>query len=148
MLRRVAPFAAALILLAAPAAALSPFAVFFDSGSAVLDARAREILDHAVEQIRATDVRGLSIEAAADRVGSAEANLRLSRRRAEAVRAYLLARGLPPAAIRVAAHGETGQPIVQTPDGVAEPQNRYAMVIINRVCTRMTERGLEPVPGC
>lgn len=96
--RRLAVAAAAMLaLLAAPAAALSPFVVFFASGSAALDAQARAILDNAAEQIRLMDVRELSIEAAADRTGPAAANLRLSQRRAEAVKAYLAERGVPPA---------------------------------------------------
>jgi hypothetical protein len=62
------------------------------------------------------------------------------------MRAYLLARGVPAAPVRVVAHGETGQPMFETLDGAAEPQNRYVVVIIKRMCTGLPERGLEPCP--
>jgi outer membrane protein OmpA-like peptidoglycan-associated protein len=139
---------AALALLAAPAAALSPFVVFFDSGSAALDSQARAVLDNAAAQIRFTEVREILIEGAADRVGSAAANLRLSRRRVETVRAYLVARGVPAAVIRTQAQGETGRPLIETADGVGEPQNRYAAVIVTRSCIHPPARSDGRMPGC
>lgn len=142
---------AALLLTASSASALSPFFVFFDSGSTRLSAQARAILDSCAEQARAMDVRELVVEASADRVGAAAHNLRLSRRRGEAVKAYLAGRGYPAERIRVVANGEAVL-LVETPDGVAEPQNRYVAVYFARVCRPPpgfeASPGWQPSPGC
>jgi len=128
--------AAALALPLSPAdACISDWRlVFFASGSAELDARARSILDNGVEMFRLRPlVMMRRITAGADRLGSASANLRLSRRRAEAVRDYLAARGVPYGSMTIVALGET-RLMVETADGVAEAQNRY--VILEEVLTR------------
>ena len=59
----------------------------------------------------------------ADRSGSDEYNVGLSQRRANNVRAYLAGRSVPDAAITSEAFGES-RPLVDTADGVREPQNR------------------------
>ena len=46
----------------------------------------------------------------------------------EAVRDYLVSRGVPTRLIGVLGYGEA-QPLVETADGVVEPQNRYAMIL-------------------
>ncbi|WP_168713096.1 OmpA family protein [Sphingomonas ginsengisoli (ex An et al. 2013)] len=65
----------------------------------------------------------LRLDAYTDRSGPAGANRRIARQRADAVRAALLQLGANPVAIAVVAHGED-DPLVPTPDGVREPQNR------------------------
>jgi outer membrane protein OmpA-like peptidoglycan-associated protein len=59
----------------------------------------------------------------ADRSGSAQYNVGLSQRRADAVRSYMTARGVPDTRISTEAFGET-MPRVPTADGVRELQNR------------------------
>src|SRR5574343_205494 len=58
-----------------------------------------------------------------DRVGSVEANDRLSKKRAESVRDLLIEAGVAPDKLEAAGQGERN-PIVQTPDEVDEPRNR------------------------
>lgn len=116
-----------LLGLAAPAAATDPNIVFFASGSASLDARGEAILDGTVQWLRRGEAPRVRLGGSADRVGSAAANRRLARRRAEAVRDALLRRGFPAGAIAVEAYGET-RPLVETDDGIAEPQNRYVYI--------------------
>jgi outer membrane protein OmpA-like peptidoglycan-associated protein len=53
----------------------------------------------------------------------------LSRRRAEAVREGLMRLGVPAERIQLEWLGES-RPLVNTPDGVREPQNRYAILNI------------------
>lgn len=65
----------------------------------------------------------------ADRSGPARVNLVASRRRGEAVKAWLVERNIPASAIAVAAHGES-RPIVPTEDGVREAQNRRVEIRI------------------
>jgi OmpA-OmpF porin, OOP family len=105
------------------------FVVRFDSNADRLTADSQPVLD----QIRA----GLVLLAApevvvtghTDRVGTVEANDRLSLLRAEAVRDLLVAAGVPAAAITVAGRGER-EPEVPTADEVAEARNRRVEIKI------------------
>jgi outer membrane protein OmpA-like peptidoglycan-associated protein len=130
--------AAASMLMLSPAHAWTPFLVFFDTGSTVINTYGGVVLDNAAGSRRQLDVRRYTVIGHADRVGAAEANLRLSRRRAEAVRAALIARGVPAEIIRIEPMGET-RPLVSTADEVAEGHNRYAEVILAEMC--------KPPPG-
>ncbi len=63
----------------------------------------------------------------ADASGPTASNLKLSRLRAEAVRAALIARGVPKRQIIVGAFGES-RPLLETEDGSPEAQNRRVEV--------------------
>ena len=58
-----------------------------------------------------------------DRSGSTAYNQKLSQRRSDAAKAYMIGKGVPDGTIATEAYGET-RPLVQTEDGVREPQNR------------------------
>jgi outer membrane protein OmpA-like peptidoglycan-associated protein len=132
---------ATLLFAAVPAWALSPFFVFFDTGSARLTPAAEAVLDNAAAAIRTADVREIEIMGATDRVGSDVANLALSRRRAEVVRDALLARGMSRhVRVRLTAAGET-RPLVETADGVGEAQNRNAAVVLVSMCVGWPQPG-------
>jgi outer membrane protein OmpA-like peptidoglycan-associated protein len=62
-----------------------------------------------------------------DTVGSVAANQRLSQCRANAARLNLVGKGVPDSAIRASGYGES-QLLIQTGDGVKEPQNRRVNV--------------------
>lgn len=142
MRRRLALLAVcSAFLFGARAWALSPFFIFFDTGSARIKPAGEAITDNAVAAFRTADVRAIEITGHADRAGSAEANLALSRRRAEAVRNALLARGLSRhVRVRIVAAGEA-QPIIQTEDGIAEAQNRAVTIIIEAMCDAWPQEG-------
>ena len=53
----------------------------------------------------------------------------LSLKRANAVKAAMVKQGVPADQISVVGKGET-QPLVQTPDGVREPQNRRVEIVL------------------
>lgn len=110
-----------------PCPILAPFAVFFDSARAEITPQAAQILEIVVGSIRDNGVRRILISGNTDTAGSASTNLALSRRRAESVRRFLVARGVAPDTIKVLAHGET-RLLVETSDGVAEPQNRVVWI--------------------
>ena len=128
-------FALASLLVIAPAQALSPYYFFFDSGSSRLTPHALSMLETAVAGIALTHAVEIEIVGAADRAGSEAHNMALSRRRAEAIRSALLARGMSRSVIvRITAIGEA-TPLVETEDGVAEAQNRFAYVLLRRFAT-------------
>jgi outer membrane protein OmpA-like peptidoglycan-associated protein len=102
--------------------------VFFDSGSAQLNQRTVDYLDRMEPAIWLSCVDGVYITGHTDRAGSAASNLKLSLRRAEAVRAALVARGVPESLLSVYGVGES-DPFVPTADGVARPENRRVEIL-------------------
>lgn len=102
--------------------------VFFDTDSSVIDGQGAERLDSFVSNYSAPPHCHVLVEGHADRAGSAHYNLLLSRRRADAVAAYLRRKGLT-APLAINSYGES-RPLVETADGVAEPQNRYVAVVV------------------
>jgi OOP family OmpA-OmpF porin len=75
--------------------------VLFDFGAADLRADARKELDDLAQKVMANEVERVMATAHADRLGDAGYNQRLSERRAEAVRAYLVKQGVPPEQVHV-----------------------------------------------
>lgn len=115
----------------APAAAVTvqdSFVLFFNTGSTDLNEGALKVLDDAVAAYNnhATDVK-VVISGHADRVGSEASNDELSKRRAEAARAYLISKGIPDQVQQIVAFGETA-PYVATLDGVPNALNRRVQI--------------------
>jgi OOP family OmpA-OmpF porin len=114
-------------------AAPDNYLVFFDFDKAELTADAMRILEN-VEAAAGGDeaaVRRILAVGHADTSGSDAYNLRLSERRAEAVRAELAARNVKAESIVTDARGEK-EPLVPTGDGVREPQNRRVEITLER----------------
>ena len=97
--------------------------VFFDWDKADITPQAAAILDNAASQYAATGQAQVMLAGHADRSGAADYNVGLSQRRATAVREYLAGRGVPEGVMTTEAFGES-RPLVETADGVREPQNR------------------------
>jgi len=81
----------------------------FSYGSAELTPEARAKLDDEIvpKLIESKDIRYLHVYGHSDRMGSVEHNRRLSEKRAEAVRAHLIAKGVDPDKIEVFGYGQT-----------------------------------------
>ncbi|WP_419813857.1 OmpA family protein [Glacieibacterium sp.] len=108
-----------------PPAAVTPgpFLVFFDWDKSLVTAEAAAVLDRAAEQYAATGQTSVSLAGHADKSGTDAYNVGLSQRRADAVKAYMASKGVPDGVITTEAFGES-RPLVETADGVREPQNR------------------------
>lgn len=104
------------------------FLVFFDHDSSRITPAAAHILDQAATFYRPLSHCLLIVAAHTDRAGTDRYNEALSRRRAEAIIAYLRRRGVRAPAL-IEAFGET-RPAVETADGTPERQNRRAEVLI------------------
>jgi len=116
----------------APAPAPAPvrdFLVFFDFDSDVITPQAEAILREAAANARQLGNTRIVATGHADRSGSAAYNMGLSQRRAEAVRTALVRLGLQTDEIQTVAKGET-DPLVATPAGVREPQNRRVQIVL------------------
>jgi outer membrane protein OmpA-like peptidoglycan-associated protein len=101
--------------------------VFFDWDRSDITAQGAAILDNAAAAYQSCGSASVVLAGHADRSGSAQYNVGLSQRRADAVRSYLAGRGVADGAISTEAFGES-RPLVETADGVREPQNRRVEV--------------------
>jgi outer membrane protein OmpA-like peptidoglycan-associated protein len=114
---------------AAPMAAAPSFMVFFDWDRSNLSQQALSTIQQAADQFRSTGKARITATGHADRSGPEDYNMALSLRRANAVKDALVRDGVPATAISVIGKGET-QPLVQTADGVREPQNRRVEIVL------------------
>ncbi|HLZ10612.1 MAG TPA: OmpA family protein, partial [Chloroflexota bacterium] len=110
--------------------ALAPknYLVFFDFNLSDLTSQAKSIVDQAAANAVSAKVTRIDVTGHTDTVGSDAYNMRLSRRRAEAVAAELEARGIPSGEIGIYAKGKRDL-LVPTADGVREPQNRRVQIV-------------------
>lgn len=99
------------------------FMVFFDWDRSNITPQAHETIEQAANMHRAMGNAPISVVGHADKSGPNNYNMALSMRRANAVKDTLVREGVNQQAIQVAGRGEE-QPLVQTADGVREPQNR------------------------
>ena len=128
------PEAAAPVEAAVPAPAPAPepqraFQVFFDFDKSAITPDATAIIQKAADEVRAGHLAAINVTGHTDTVGSAKYNLKLSERRADAVKQQLLADGVPDTEISTVGVGKSGL-LVSTPDGVREPQNRRAEIVL------------------
>ena len=105
------------------------FIVYFDLGRATMSAEGRRVADGAVAAFKNTNATHIAIAGFTDTAGSASSNEVLSRRRADTVRDYLTAHGVPRNDMAVSWHGET-DPAVATANGKVEAQNRRVEINI------------------
>jgi OOP family OmpA-OmpF porin len=112
-----------------PVDAPKPFVLLFDFDSSSVRGGDFRKIDEAVAAAGALADAEFAVTGHADRAGSEEYNIDLSIKRADAVRAALIERGIPAEDISVAGRGEA-ETAVPTPDGVREPANRRVEVII------------------
>jgi OOP family OmpA-OmpF porin len=104
----------------APMAAPEKFLVFFDFAKSNLTPDAKNTIAKAA---KVTGPARLIVVGHTDRAGPEDYNLRLSKRRADAVKAELVRLGVPANQITAEGRGEA-DPLVPTADGVREAQNR------------------------
>ncbi len=100
-----------------------PYIVFFDWDKSDITPEAATILNNAVSAYSNCGSASVMLAGYTDTSGSAQYNVGLSQRRADAVRSYMSARGVPDTRISTEAFGETNLR-VPTADGVRELQNR------------------------
>ena len=107
------------------------YLVFFDWDKSVLTSDAQAIIKAAAANSRTMKITQIEATGHADRSGTDAYNLRLSQRRAESVKAELSRLGIPAGEVVIRWKGER-EPLVQTPDGAREPQNRRVEIILSK----------------
>jgi len=105
------------------------FILFFETGKTVLVAESQAAIPAVLTAIKRRHAISINISGHTDAVGSVQLNDRLAHDRALAVRDLLLRNGVDPQRLTVSSHGK-GNPLVPTPDGVAEPRNRRVEIIV------------------
>jgi hypothetical protein len=115
-----------------PAPAPASYMVFFDFDSTALSPQALSTVRQAAAAYKTGGGSGVTDTGHTDKSGSDAYNMALSLRRANVVKAALVREGVPAAAITTVGRGET-QPLVQTADGVREPQNRRVELVGGQV---------------
>lgn len=110
-----------------PAPAVRQFIVFFGFNRCDITAEADKVLGEAAAAAKSSGAASVSIVGHTDTVGSPSYNQTLSECRAGAAKTNLVGKGIADSAITTSGKGES-ELMVQTGDGIKEPQNRRATV--------------------
>ncbi|MBX6318002.1 outer membrane protein OmpA, partial [Pigmentiphaga sp.] len=108
---------------------------FFDFDKAVVKPEAKAKLDELVNQIRGINLEVVIAVGHTDSIGSEAYNQRLSVRRAEAVKAYLVSKGIEANRIYTEGKGEK-QPIADNKTAAGRAKNRRVEVEVVGTRTR------------
>lgn len=104
--------------------------VLFDFNKAELRPGARRSVQRLAEVLQQHPDRKVTVEGFTDSTGSAEYNMELSRRRAEAVRDALAREGVPEENIEVTPHGQD-YPVADNATATGRQMNRRVEIIIS-----------------
>jgi outer membrane receptor protein involved in Fe transport len=105
------------------------FQVFFDFDKSTITEAAAKVIHAAADAVKAGNVVQIAVTGHTDTVGTASYNQGLSERRAGAVKQQLVTDGVATGDITTTGVGKTGL-LVPTADGVREPQNRRAEIVL------------------
>ncbi|MFO1159160.1 MAG: OmpA family protein [Reyranellaceae bacterium] len=112
-----------------PSATPPSFMVFFDWDSSRLSEASLNVVRQAAAAFKSKGSARITATGHTDTSGPEAYNMALSLRRANAVKDALVRDGVPAASIAVIGRGEQGL-LVQTGDGVREPQNRRVEIVV------------------
>lgn len=105
------------------------FVLYFETGTADLTPESAALIDEVLAAVTRRTAPRIDVIGHADRVGPAVLNAALSLERAELVRGRLAEAGVSGARIVTDSFGEA-DPVVPTPDEVAEPLNRRVEIVV------------------
>jgi outer membrane protein OmpA-like peptidoglycan-associated protein len=105
------------------------FTLWFKSDKTKLTDVSKETLPEVLRTIKIRKPKEIHIIGHTDRVGTDSYNLKLSSRRANSVRDFLISKGIKSSVLFVSFKGES-RPLIYTEDEVVEPLNRRVEVVI------------------
>jgi peptidoglycan-associated lipoprotein len=103
--------------------------VFFESDSSELSGTAQSTLDKQARWLQQYGRYSFTVEGHADERGTREYNFALGARRAEVVKEYLIARGIPASRVRTISYGKE-RPVAVCNDISCWSQNRRAVTVL------------------
>lgn len=103
--------------------------VLFDFDGTELRADGRKVLDDLAQKILAAELESIAATAHTDRVGDDAYNERLALRRADAIRTYLVGKGVPEKLVRVDSKGEREPVTAGRCDTLGEEHRRNSNLI-------------------
>jgi OOP family OmpA-OmpF porin len=95
----------------------------FDFNKATLTAEGRAHVDHAMSVMKESPTMNVVVEGHTDSIGSDAYNMKLSQRRADTVREYMISHGISGSRIKTEAYGKT-KPIASNKTAEGRAQNR------------------------
>jgi outer membrane protein OmpA-like peptidoglycan-associated protein len=106
--------------------------VFFDTGKTSIKGESLPLLDEAAQVLNDhPELSQVVVEGHTDSVGAAGTNLKLSQGRAEAVRAYLVGKGVASSRLRAKGFGES-RPVADNKTAQGRETNRRVELVIER----------------
>lgn len=105
------------------------YLVYFETGGTKMTADSQRLIVEVVKAIKTRNPLEITVSGHTDSVGSIEFNRVLSLKRARAVASILVSQGVKEELIEITYHGKEN-PLIRTPDGVAEPRNRRVEISI------------------
>ena len=115
--------------LAAQPSRAAHFTLYFIENSPELTEESKTVFESVFADLKQRTVADVVVVGHTDAVGSDAFNDDLARKRADSIRAALLARGLAPADVVAIGRGKR-ELLVPTADGVAEPRNRRVEIVV------------------
>jgi outer membrane protein OmpA-like peptidoglycan-associated protein len=120
--------------------------VLFDTAQHTLRQGAREKLAKVSGIVLAHPGLMLEVEGHTDSIGSDDYNQRLSERRADSVRSYLVQQGLPASSIAARGFGES-RPVASNDNAAGRQQNRRVEIIVTGEPITISSLRNMPAPG-
>jgi len=116
--------------------------VLFDFERAELGGEGRKLLDELARELVASDIERLTATAHTDRIGGAAYNEELAARRAEAIRDYLVGKGVPVDLLQVEGKGAREPVTAGRCDGLGPENKQNAKLIACLEPDRRAEIGV------
>jgi len=110
--------------------------VLFASNESTLLPAAQDRLNKVADALLVSKEKHLIIEGFTDSQGSAESNISLSQRRADAVRSYLISRGYPSDLINTQGIGEE-RPVADNNSAEGRANNRRVEIVVERTSGKL-----------
>ena len=104
--------------------------IYFETNSDVLKEESKKELDALAEILKLNNQIKIDVQGHTDNVGAADYNMELSQKRANAVRQYLIEKGLDPSRIIAKGYGQT-KPVATNDTDEGKAQNRRVELLLH-----------------